>query len=260
MAKKIVLLACTLSVLLLPSLFFPADATAQDIRNRRFRFQNRLEHDLRPYHFGFTLGVNTMNFAIQPHENLNQTGFTDTEYPNDTLRLQYVLPQRDYGFHIGIVSNLKLGTYFDLRFIPTISFGDRYIQYYTDEYREGAQREQDMEVTMLEFPLHIKYKSARMINTRAYVIGGFKYTHDLRSLEGVAGGEDPILVRVDRNDLHYELGVGFDHYFYFFKFSAEIKASFGLMNLAGQGETHRGYYDAIDRLNSRSIMVSLLFE
>ena len=259
MAKRTSVFICMLSAILLLSLFYPADATAQSIRNRRFRFQNRLEHDMRPYHFGFTLGVNTMNFAIHPHDDLKQTTLTDPDLPGDTLSLQYVLPEKDFGFHIGIVSNLKLGTYFDLRFIPTISFGDRHIDYFDNEYREEPFYSQDMEVTMLEFPLHVKYKSARMVNTRAYVIGGLKYTHDLRSLEG-ATGDDDILVRVDRNDLHYELGVGFDHYFYFFKFSAEVKASFGLMNLAGEGEVHRGYYDAIDRLNSRSIMVSLLFE
>ncbi|MFP4690572.1 MAG: outer membrane beta-barrel protein, partial [Bacteroidales bacterium] len=208
MAKGTSVLLSMLSVMLLTLFFSPADADAQNIRNKRFRFQNRLEHDMRPYNFGFTLGANTMNFAIHPHENLTQTDFIDPESfrSDDTLRLQYVLPEKDFGFHIGIVSNLKLGTFFDLRFIPTISFGDRHIDYFEDEYREGPSDSQDMEVTMLEFPLHVKYKSARMVNTRAYVIGGFKYTHDLRSLEGLAGGEDPILVRVGRNDLHYELG------------------------------------------------------
>ena len=216
----------------------------------RFRFQNRLDHDERPYHFGFSLGVNAMDYAITPVENLRQGDDFD-----------YVLQEPDYGFHIGIVSNLKLGRFLDLRFIPTISFGDRYIEYYDDisdwDNRKPGE-DQDFEVTMLEFPLHLKYKSARMVNTRVYVIGGFKYTHDLATLENGAG--NPILVRAARNDVHYELGAGFDHYFYYFKFAAEIKASFGMFNLLGDGVEDAKYYDSIDRLNARSIMISFTFE
>ena len=221
----------------------------------RFRFQNRLDHDERPYHFGFSLGLNTMNYAITPVENL--------QHIHD---FEYVLQEPDYGFHIGIVSNLKLGRFLDLRFIPTISFGDRYIEYYLPEntsdnsdWSEGSpDDDQDFEVTTLEFPLHLKYKSARMVNTRVYVIGGFKYTHDLASIE--LGVGDEILARAARNDVHYELGAGFDHYFYYFKFAAEIKASFGMFNLLGDGVEDAKYYDSIDRLNARSIMISFTFE
>ena len=236
-------------------LLIPEKAAGQ----RVFRFKNRLEHDHRPYHFGFSLGLNTMNLALRPVEELQQ------EYD-----FEYVLPEPDYGFHIGIVSNLKLHRYLDLRFIPTISFGDRYLEYYLPDYnpdnpntfsdweRRDPEEKQDYEVTMLEFPLHLKYKSARMTNTRVYVLGGFKYTHDLASIE--LGVGDDILARVARNDLHYELGAGIDHYFYYFKFSAEIKASFGMLDLVSEGELGPEFYNSIDRLNSRSIMLSLTFE
>lgn len=230
----------------------PEEAMAQR-RNRRIQFLNRLEHDHRPYHFGFSLGVNTMNFSIKPDDDLQaQYGF------------EYVLPEQDYGFHIGIVSSLKLGQFTDLRFIPTISFGERYLEYYDpggwDPYDPNPRGTQYLEATILEFPLHLKYKSARMTNTRAYVISGLKYTHDLASIE-LGIGED-ILARVGRNDLHYEVGAGFDQYFYYFKFSAEIKLSFGLTNLVRPGEVEpiNHYYNSIDRLNSRSLMVSLTFE
>ncbi len=241
---RIVAILCGLLIL------FPGEAQAQR-RDRGFRFQNRLEHDHRAYHFGFSLGINTMNYALRPAENLRGVyGF------------EYVLPEHDYGFHIGIVSNLKLSKHLDLRFIPTIAFGDRYLEYYQPGNWEGDGRprggKQDLEATILEFPLHLKFKSVRMINTRAYVIGGLKYTHDLASIE-LGVGED-ILARVARNDVHYEFGVGFDHYFYYFKFSTEVKASFGLTNLIREGEAGQQYFNSIDRLNARSIMVSFTFE
>ena len=245
-------------VFLLVALAFvlPEDASAQRRGGRIFRFQNILEHDLRPYHFGFTVGVNTLDFALQPQINLNdEYGFT------------YVLPTQDYGFHVGIVSNLKLHRYFDLRFIPTFSFGDRYIDFYEDDYDQGYKYRQELSPYFLDFPLHIKYKSARMTNTRAYVIGGVKYSYDLGSYEGrQAGGDNPLFLRTAQNDFHYEIGVGFDHYFHYFKFSTEIKASFGFRNLVLDGvvdsvfDSQERHWNSIDRLNSRSIMISFLFE
>ncbi len=252
----ILLVGCLASIL-------PEEVNAQTRRGGRvYRFMNILEHDARPYHFGFSLGTNTMDFKLIPIKDLPNQGFLpdgngiDNPSPTDSLR--YVLPHQDIGFHIGIVSNLKLGRFFDLRFVPAISFGDRYIEYYEGPFGDGYEHRQELDATILEFPLHIKYKSVRMTNTRAYVIGGIKYTHDLASTEEAQA--DEIYARLAQNDIHYEFGVGFDHYFYYFKFSTEIKASFGLTNLIREGNKGRVYYDSIDRLNSRSIMISFLFE
>ncbi len=222
-----------------------SEAMAQ--RRRTLTFRNLQEHDQKPYNFGFSLGLNTINFALTPIEGLQ-----------DEYKLEYTLPQQDFGFHIGIVSNLKLNRYMDLRFIPAISFGDRYIEYYEGLFEDGPTKRQDLETTVMEFPLHLKYKSARMMNTRVYVIAGGKYTHDLASIE--LGVGDEIYARVARNDIHYELGAGYEYYFHYFKFSAEIKASFGILNLARPGEKGARYYDSIDRLNSKSLMFSLMFE
>jgi len=241
----------------------PEEVNAQSRRGGRvYRFLNILEHDARPYHFGFSLGVNTMNFKLTPVNDLPNQGFPIGEIgpiaPRPTDSLRYALPHQDIGFHIGIVSNLKLGRFFDLRFVPAIAFGDRYVEYYEGPFAQGYQELQKFEATVLEFPFHIKYKSVRMTNTRAYVIGGIKYTHDLASTE--KGEADEIFARLAQNDLHYEFGVGFDYYFYYFKFSTELKASFGLTNLIRDGNQGSKYFDSIDRLNSRSIMISFLFE
>ena len=219
----------------------PANAWGQ---RRAFGFQNLQEHDFKRYHFGFSLGVNKMNFALKPNYEL--PGFN------------YTLPEHDYGFHIGIVSNLKLDRLWDLRFVPTLSFGDRYIHYHETANWRSPDREGTFDPTLLEFPLHLKFKSERMVNTRVYVIGGMKYSYDLSSTE--EGQSDEILVRVARNDFHYEMGFGVDYYFYYFKFAAEIKASFGMLNLIRPGEIAGAYYSSIDRLNSKSIMISFLFE
>lgn len=250
--KKI--LFCLSFILLLSGVIQPPKAFAQ----RRLRFENLRQHDDKLYHFGFSLGVNRMNFALRPVED-----FHGLESPepgtHDIVTLHQVLPIGQNGFHLGIVSNLKLGPQLDLRFIPTLAFGDRRIRY-SGLDRNGQKLEpplrEQVESTFLEFPLHLKYKSVRIYNSRAYLIGGAKYSYDLASNEN-KDGED-VLVRIPRHDVYGEIGVGLDHYFEFFKFSLEVKGSLGLTNLIRHDNTI--YTNSIDRLNSKMIMISLLFE
>lgn len=222
---------------------FPHFAFSQ---RKAFGYQNLQHYDDKRYNFGFSLGVNQMNFALKPK----------FEVPD----FDYTLPEPDFGFHIGIVSNLKLAPLWDLRFIPTLSFGDRYIEYYDDGFkRANPSSAGAFDPTLLEFPVHLKFKSERMTNARVYVLGGFKYSYDLASTEKVQ--DEDILVRIAKNDIHYEMGVGYDYYFYYFKLGIEVKASFGILNLVRPGGTMPdSFYNSIDRLNSKSIMVSFLFE
>lgn len=222
--------------------------------------QNLPHYDFRPYHFGFSLGVNQMNFSIQPVE-IDSLRILNTMAGSPHGELVSVLQRPEFGFHIGIVSNLRLTPMFDLRFVPTLAFGERFLEYRF--MRGGAIHiiNQPFEATFIDLPLHLKYKSMRMSNVRAYVLGGFKFSIDLSSNQFKEEAEpDLIFARTLRDDFHYEMGAGLDFYFYYFKFSVEIKASFGLRDLIRHGEQGRIFYDPIDRLKSNTIMVSFLFE
>ena len=227
-------------------------------QRRAFQFENLTQHDEKLYHFGFSLGFNQMNFALKPIESFHGLDMNFGASTNEFDTLFSVLPGAENGFHIGIVSNLKLGRQLDLRFVPTLSFGDRQIVYEGVRQNQTLVRRQNIESTFIDFPIHLKYKSIRMVNTRVYVIGGFKYSHDLASAEDRDDAGEEIYARIARNDVYYELGAGFDYYFYYFKFSTEIKASFGLTDLIRPENTV--YTNSIDRLNSRILMISFLFE
>ncbi len=239
-------------------IFFMISFTSEALSQRDLQMKNIPHYDYRPYHFGFLLGLNQMDFALRPVENLHKLDLEEIGGHNfDSLHS--VLPHSEYGFNIGIVSNLKLGEQFDLRFIPTLTFGDRIITY--EGVREDGRskiRNQTIESTFLDFPLHVKYKSVRMTNTRVYLLGGLKYSHDLASVEDKDDPDSDLLVSTLRNDLYYELGIGFDHYFYYFKFSTEIKASFGLRDILQENNTI--YSKSIDGLKSQIFQISFLFE
>ena len=83
---------------------------------RNKRAQNLIQYDYKRLHFGFTLGINDLNFNMQKNSNT---------ITNDTLKTLNSKSQK--GFNLGIVSNLRIGKYTDLRFVPTLVFGERNI-------------------------------------------------------------------------------------------------------------------------------------
>jgi hypothetical protein len=213
---------------------------------KRPRIENLPKYDLKPYHFGFALCLNKMDFAIHPIEDYHSF---------DSLFVIQSTPQ--WGFNIGIVSNLRLGKFADLRFLPTLSFGQRVLDYTLSTGAGTAKTSKGIESTYLDFPLLLKYKSKRLNNVRAYVLTGFQYSLDLASqAKKKARNED--LVKLKENDYLYQFGVGFDFYLEYFKFSTELKMMYGLRDLLKRDGTV--YTNSIDRLNSKIFQLSFLFE
>jgi hypothetical protein len=207
--------------------------------------ENLPKYDLRPYHFGFALCLNKMDFAIKPVEN----------YVNDSLFVIQTQPQ--WGFNIGIVSNLRIGNFCDLRFIPTLSFGQRNLIYTLKYNGNTVETQKKIESTFIDFPLLFKYKSKRLNNVRAYVLGGMQYSIDLASQAKKKDRENE-LVKLKQNDICYQFGVGFDFYLGYFKFATEIKMIYGMRDLLKRDNTV--YTTSIDRLNSKLFQLSFLFE
>ncbi len=206
------------------------------------------EVDKKWVHFGFTIGLNTMDFIVfraNPPQN------TDSLFAN----VNHLLP----GFNVGIVTNLKMGKYFDLRFLPGLSFGQRNIYYYTP--RSTLYAKQKVESAFLEFPLVVKYKAKRINNFRPYLIGGLNYRMDMASRRKY-NPEKARYVRLQQSDLYHEEGFGIDFYFPYFKFSAELKLSTGFGNIlvTNPSDEHPEYVTALERLRSQIWILSFHFE
>jgi len=226
---------------------------------------NLPEFDLDPYHFGFILGMNKMFFTIKP-----EAGFMNVKYDpirtpdlnSDSTYLQGIESNPTNGFVIGIVSNLRLGNYFDLRCIPSLSFGERQILYKMLIYSEGVAENiissKKVQSTFVEFPLYIRYKGKRINNALPYILGGAKYAIDLASNSKKKDDTNNINVAIHRNDLYAELGVGFDFYTEWFKFGTEIKMSYGLRDMLKHDNTI--YTGGIDQFRSRLFQLTFSFE
>lgn len=166
---------------------------------------------------------------------------------------------RQLGFNISIVSSLRLGEYFDLRFLPGLSFGQRNLSYsyFVAGQNRYSTKTMKIESTFLNFPFIIKYKAKRINNYRPYVIGGASFALDLASQKSIKEEEKP-KIRLDPFDVYYEFGFGIDYYLTYFKFSTEIKYTVGLFDvLKGDGTK---YSTSIDRMTSKVLFIVFHFE
>ena len=89
------------------------------------------------------------------------------------------------------------------------------------------------------------------------MFGGVKFEYDLASNSTARRAED--LVKLAKVDYGVEAGIGFNFYFPVFILSPELKISNGLSNIHSR-DPNLKYSNVIDKLNSRMIVFSLIFE
>lgn len=204
---------------------------------------NYLEYVNKKLYFGIMLGFNSTSFKITRSE----------EFTYDST-VQKVSTGRGPGFNLGIISNYRLGKYFDLRFIPTLSFAGKDLKY---DMVDGSMVKKSIESISIEFPVEVRFKSQPIKDVRLYVLTGLRYSIDLASNAKSRRAEDQ--VKVGRHDLAYELGFGVQFFFPLFIFSPEIKVANGVINIHSPND-QLIYSKVIDKLFSRSIVFSLHFE
>lgn len=219
--------------------FTPLISTAQ---KGSFNYDNKFSK--KSYYFGITLGFNASGYRVEKHPALIN---------NDSVMT--VNSIYGPGFNLGIVANIKLGKYFDFRFLlPTLSFADRKLQY---KMTNNTVIEKKIESVFLEFPVHFRFKSKPYKDFRVFVVAGFKYSIDLASNSRSRKAED--LLKLQQQDLAIEFGVGFQVFFPYFILSPEIKFSYGVLDIHARDEKIT-FSSTIDKLFSRGFAISLHFE
>ena len=204
------------------------------------RVPNMPEHDSKQYYFGITLGFNYSSFRISPSQS-----FTES----DTFKVV----QTGYrpGFNMGIMGNLRLTKFIDLRFIPALIFAEKKIRT-VDMKDETLDR--SVESIYMQLPLQLKFKSDRIGNFRFYGLLGGKFDYDL-SANARSRRQDEWL-RVSPIDVGAEVGIGFEFFYPNFIFAPEIKLSQGFINSNYQ-DNRIPLSNTIDNMRTRMIVFSI---
>lgn len=210
--------------------------------------KNQARFDFKPIHFGFNIGLNYTTFQVQPIE-----GF------NSLTNIKSIEVGVNPGYNIGILMDIRMGDYFNLRFNPGFTATQRDLIFTVtnplDPSLPDEQILRQIQSSFIDVPLRVKYKSTRIHNYRMFVSSGIKYSLDLGSQENV---DDDEIFKIKSNDLAYEIGFGFDIYFDYFKFSPEIRATFGFADLRVDDGTD--FANSIDKIFTRGIFINLNFE
>lgn len=212
------------------------------------QMHNLAKNDNKKIHFGIAFSSPTSRFAI--------TQSSDFMY-HDSIKV--VESPRRSGLAVGIISDLHLGDNADLRFIPTLMFGEKQLRYTEIAPGSDAEIKKDIESIILSFPLSFKYKSDRFFNEnfRFYAVGGVRFDWDLASNSKARRATD--IVKIAPSDFLIDYGVGTEFYFPLFILSPEIRISQGLSNIFVPTDNLR-YSDVLQRLRSRYITFSIQFE
>lgn len=216
--------------------------------------QNLPNVEYKRFHFGFSLGLDILDFGIKNSMIPATNGYV---YQAEVSTLQP-------GFNVGLIADVRLCNYLNLRLVPTFYIADRTLTFMNDHnddlYKVGIRS------TMMTIPLLFKYSAVRIKNYGIYVLAGggvlFDFSHEQ---------DNPILL--EYFDYFVEFGVGCTFYTKYFRLSPEFKFALGFNNIHMNWERRieeinggyldpewKPYNDALEKLTSRIFTFALNFE
>ncbi|WP_343613474.1 porin family protein [Flavobacterium sp.] len=195
-------------------------------------------------YFGYYLGFNTFDFKFD----------YKTPVTND------IQVKKTTGFNVGVVADLRLQEYINLRFEPGLYYTKRDLYYPGFDLEKDYLRE--VNSTYIHFPLLLKFSSLRTGNIRPYLVGGMSTTLNLSSNSKSQDDNFEGKFRVKQWTAAYEVGFGIDFFTEYFIFSPSVRGMFGIGDELIRDKPINGaspWTDNIDSMKSRAILINFTF-
>ena len=215
------------------------------------RIINLPNFDKKPIHYGYFLGLNQYDFKFEYINNF----YKELNYKDIS-----VIPKT--GFVVGLIGDIRINKYLNLRFEPGLYYSSRELKYpeFTEFTKESDQR-REIKSTYIHLPLLIKVSAKRINNFKPFVIAGISTDFNLSSNQKNRNDNAGNIFRVTDQNLNYELGLGFDFYLYYFKFSPSLRGIFSFQNeLIPDADPTSPWTGKINKMLSRGIAVIITFE
>lgn len=202
---------------------------------------NQENFDKQKVHWGYFLGFNSLDFKF------------DYLTPTEDIKSETTI-----GFNVGLVGNLRLMEYADLRFEPGLVITQRNLTFPGFDTQRDALRE--VKSTYIHFPLLLKLSSKRTGNIRPYVLTGVSTTLNLGSNSDAPDDNYNQRFRVKKWTNNYELGFGIDLYLEYFKFSPSIRGVFSMNDeLIRDNTPDSPWTGNIQSMKTRGIFINFTF-
>ncbi len=225
------------------------------------RPQNKPYIDLRPMHFGISVGFHMQDIEMQ------NVGPQIITLEDGTTSEEVVVCDQDNwnpGFSVGVLADQRLSKHFSLRLQPTMHFGSKHLVFRhlnkTDPDGRILELTQDMKNTYIAFPIDLKFAAERFNNYRPYISAGINPMINLTS-------KSQDYIQLKRYDTMIEIGLGCDLYLPFFKLIPELKFSYSLMDAIDHNHVNeltdanqRVYTNSVSSGHAKMITLTFYFE
>lgn len=204
--------------------------------------------DKQSIYWGYFLGFNQYDLKFDYKSN-NLGNNTD------------ILVGTSTGFNVGLMGNLRLNKFLDLRFEPGLYYSARKLYFPDPSLTEDRDRVREIKSTYVHFPILLKVSTKRLGNFKPYLVGGFSTSLNLGSNEKSPDDNLNGTFRMKRNTYYYELGIGIDFYLYYFKFSPSIRGVFAMSDeLQPDDDANSPWTSNINGMRSRGVFINFTFE
>ena len=211
------------------------------------KLQHRPHADQKIFHLGFFVGLHTQDLLLTQSGHTNENGevwFSE-------------IPTYSPGFSVGMIGDLYLNRYMNLRALPSLHLGSK--DFLFREQASGETFAASLKNNYISLPLQLKLNGGRVNNYRPYVlIGGYA------SMELASRKNQPVLLKP--YDYGVEVGLGCDFYLPYFKLCPEVKFCFGLTDILEKDRTDLAdlslmkYPLSLQKAIQRLIVLSFNFE
>lgn len=198
--------------------------------------------------WGYFLGLNSYDFKF--------------EYEQDR---KDILVETSIGFNVGLIGDIRLNDYFNVRFEPGLIISQRNLQY-DPSYFDGmeftdADLLREVKSTYIHLPLLLKISTKRVNNIKPFLVGGFSTALNLSSNEENPDDNSAGQFRTKKGMYFYELGFGIDFYLFYFKFTPSIRGVFALNDeIVRDVDPNSPWTGNVASMKTRGVFVNFTFQ
>ena len=209
---------------------------------------NNENFDKKTISYGYYLGFNSYDFNL--------------DYFQDQKDIQVTTST---GFNVGLLGNLRINDYIDIRLEPGLVISSRILNYDSSHFNgigfEDKDLTREIRSTFIHIPLLIKLSTKRLNNIKPFIVGGFSTALNLSSQQDNPEDNSNRIFRLKKNNLYYELGIGIDLFLEWFKFTPSIRGVFSMKDeLVKDIDPNSPWTSNISQMQTRGLFINFTFQ
>lgn len=171
-----------------------------------------------------------------------------------------ILVETNIGFNVGLIGDLRINDYFNLRFEPGLYITQRNLEY-DFPTTNPSELFREVKSTYVHFPLLLKVSTKRLNNFKPFLVGGFSTALNLSSNEENPDDNNAGQFRTKKGMFFYEVGFGVDLYLEWFKFTPSIRGIFAINDeLVRDTDPNSPWTGDVASMKTRGVFVNFTFQ